>query len=172
MNFEAALVAFIKTYLEMSLNVPPANAPRGQTTSAPPVVETAARSAMHSALQQGAVTSPRQSPRRVVSGSPAGSIHNRPSPVIVLAPRNFIAINFRLARQPAHAAVAQPAIPTAASAHGVSASIDALGGLRTYHENRGKLSNEEELLRQAEKALQDQREKVAGLAVQLNIQGR
>ena len=53
MSFEAALVvtsAFIKAYQAMSLNVPPANAPRGQTTSALPVVESVAGSAMHSAI--------------------------------------------------------------------------------------------------------------------------
>ena len=43
----------------MSLNVPRANAPRGQTTSAPRVVETVAGHAMHSAIQHGDVISPR-----------------------------------------------------------------------------------------------------------------
>ena len=93
-SFEAALVAFIKTYQEMSLNVPATNAPRGQTTSAPLVVETVAVSAMHSAVQQAVVTSPRQSPMPMVSGSPVEGTPKRPAPVIVPAPRNFTARNF------------------------------------------------------------------------------
>ena len=118
------------------------------------------------------MTSPRQSPKPAVGESPTGSNLKRPSPVVFPASRNFTTTNFRPARQPAHAAVVQRAIPAAASAQGANAPLDALGGLRTYHENRGKLSDEEELLRQMEKTLQDQREKVAGLAVQLNVQGR
>ena len=120
--------------------MPLVNAPRGQTTSAPPVVETVAGSTMHSVIHQAAVTSLRQSPMPMVSGSPMGGTPKRPAPVIVPAPRNSTSGNFRPTRQPAHAAVAQPAILAGASVHGISAPIDALGGLRTYPENRGKLS--------------------------------